>query len=102
MLMASLRNVWSMEKGMMSGQTGTNDTEKPCPLFESCANLQYLRDLDTKLGAYYARTFCVCDYEKCAGYMIAQALGVEYVPLGIIPSETDRARKIILSYGGQV
>lgn len=68
-----------------------------CDLIYACSFYKRGVDSGTSLGVLYQKAYCSKDWENCARYRIAKALGLTKVPADLYPNMSERAREILSS-----
>jgi hypothetical protein len=63
---------------------------KDCPYFKT----DILKEVEA-MAEMRRQKYCKGDYSVCARYMVFKALGKVNVPLDLLPSEVQRAEKLI-------
>ena len=66
-----------------------------CELIEKCIFFNDKMQGMPSTAATYKKIYCEQDFEKCARFMVAKALGREKVPEDLFPNQKDRAENII-------
>lgn len=66
-----------------------------CPNLNGCIFFNDKMPMETGLGAIYKRKYCLGNYEICARYKVAKALGKEKVPINLYPNQFDVAEKLL-------
>jgi hypothetical protein len=68
------------------------------PECEMAAKCLFFNDKMAKMPAMAAvmkKKYCQGDFSICARYLVCTALGREKVPADLMPSQTDKARRIL-------
>lgn len=71
-----------------------------CPNINSCPFFNdRLKDMPS-MSNIYKRNYCKKEYEKCARFKVANAIGKENVPLDLFPNQEEKSKKIIKEFLG--
>lgn len=66
-----------------------------CEYLAGCPFFNDKMPIDTGMGALYKTNYCKGGFEKCARYMVVQALGKGKAPADLYPSQQTRVAEII-------
>jgi hypothetical protein len=66
-----------------------------CDLGGHCSFQENMLQNKPVTAAIFKSLFCDLDFEKCARFMAAKALGQNEVPPDLYPNHTDRLRRIM-------
>jgi hypothetical protein len=66
-----------------------------CEVLPTCPFFNETLPKMPAMTSYLKSTYCRLDFQKCARYMVRQAMGKEKVPANLFPDEIDRAKRII-------
>ena len=69
-----------------------------CVFVGKCRTLTDLETFAPALAEYYRREYCRADNVQCAARTVAEALGPEAIPHGLLPSEARRAHELVDAY----
>lgn len=73
-----------------------------CDLMYACSFYRRSTEAGTSLGVLYRRAYCEKNWQQCARYGIARALGPHHVPPDLYPNMADRARQMLSATPGPV
>jgi len=68
-----------------------------CKFLEGCRFYQGKMDIDSAIGQMYKKRYCEGEWNECARFRVAIALGREKVPVDLFPNMRERADKILKS-----
>jgi hypothetical protein len=66
-----------------------------CEMLPSCPFFNETLPNMPAMAEYLKTLYCRIDFNKCARYMVRQALGKEKVPIDLFPDELERAKRLI-------
>lgn len=69
--------------------------EPTCPYLEGSDFCRKLESISSQSRQKYVAQYCQGDFAACARYRVASALGYDAVPKAMLPTETDRASRLI-------
>lgn len=66
-----------------------------CKLLGGCIFFNDKMPMETGLGALFKKSYCQGDFQKCARFRVAEALGRERVPTDLYPNMFVEAETLI-------
>ncbi len=67
-----------------------------CPRLAKCIFFNDKMAQMPALANMYKQSYCRCDFEDCARFVVAARLGPEKVPVNLYPNDREGAQKLIV------